>query len=77
MLRDISHHGLGIAVSRRGTWRLVGALREALSNGTPVHVSRIPVDRNREARVVWVSDAGTGQIYFGLKLTEPLTNWPA
>ena len=70
-LRDISTHGIGAVVDRRA-WRLVAALRDAEDTQTPVIVSRIPGERQREASVRWHAADELGGIRFGLQLTEPL-----
>ena len=72
MMRDISMCGMGVVVNR-GAWRLVAALRETQQKRTLVELSRIPYDRHRRARVIWIGKDDLGEIRVGLQFDEPLS----
>jgi len=74
-LRDASLHGLGVAVTRRNTWRLIEALRDARDQRTPVELFRVANNRNHQARVAWLGEGAAYEMLIGLSLEEPLGAW--
>jgi hypothetical protein len=75
-LREVSPSGIRIAVDSRYGWRLARALRDAEASAALVEVARLPRDRHRQGRVVWIADCAAHELQVELMLTEPLVDWP-
>jgi len=71
VVRNVSVHGIGIAVNRAAS-RLTAALDRARRSGNAVSVYRTLHNGHQKARVVWGVESESSEIHFGLELT-PLT----